>query len=74
MSLQKQLWQPKLQTFFPMVFGSGKMKDQIILQTNSLTSYMGPGVCGFFPSVKFATSLLALLTGGLNEEYIVLQC
>ena len=30
-------------------------------QTNSLTPYMG--VCGFFP-VKFATSLLALLTGG----------
>ena len=24
------------------------------------------GVCGFFLSVKFATSLLALLRGGLN--------
>ena len=30
-SLQKPLWQPKLQTFFQMVFGSGEMKDQIIL-------------------------------------------
>ena len=32
-------------------------------QTNSLTPYTG--VCGFFLSVKFATSLLALLAGGL---------
>ena len=31
-------------------------------QTNSLTPYIG--VCGFFLSVKFATSLLASLTGG----------
>ena len=50
-SLQKQFVQPKLQTFFQIVFGW--MNDQI----NSLTPYMG--VCGFFLSVKFATSLLA---------------
>ena len=31
-------------------------------QTNFLTPYMG--VCGFFLSVKFATSLLASLAGG----------
>ena len=33
-------------------------------QTNSLTPYTG--VCGFFLSVKFSTSLLALLPGGLK--------
>ena len=33
-----------------------------------MTTYKG--VCGFFLSVKFATSLLALLAGGLNEENI----
>ena len=32
-------------------------------QTNSLTPYTG--VCGFFLLVKFATSLLASLAGGL---------
>ena len=51
-----------------MVFGSGQLKDQIILQTNSLKPFMG--VCGFYLSVKFSTSLLALLTGGFNEDYI----
>ena len=39
-------------------------------QTNSLTTYMG--VCGFFLSVKYATSLLALLARGLNEENIAI--
>ena len=29
-SLQKLLWQQILQTFFQLVFGSGKMKDHII--------------------------------------------
>ena len=53
-SLQKQLWQPKLQTFFQLVFGSGKI-------TQSL------GVCRFFLSVKFATSLLASIAGGWNQ-------
>ena len=34
-------------------------------QTNSLTPYTG--VCRFFLSVKFATSLLASLAGGLTS-------
>ena len=28
--LQKQLWQPNVQTFVSMVFGSGKMKDKFL--------------------------------------------
>ena len=28
--IQKQLWEPELQTFFQIVFVSGWMKDQII--------------------------------------------
>ena len=56
---QKQLWQPKLQTFFQMVFASGQMKDQIIL-----------GAGRFFLSVKFATSPLASLAGYYNESKI----
>ena len=38
-------------------------------QTNSLTPYG----CGFFLSVKFATSLLALLTGGLSIQLFKLH-
>ena len=34
-------------------------------QTNSLTPYTG--VCGFFLSIKFATSLLASLAGGFAK-------
>ena len=36
--------------------------------TNSLTPYKGD--CGFFLSVKFATSLLALLPGGLYLGWV----
>ena len=35
-------------------------------QTNSLTPYTG--VCGFFLQVKFATSLLTSLAGGLIKD------
>ena len=35
-------------------------------QTNSLTPHTG--VCGFFLSVKFATSLLTTLAGELNKN------
>ena len=35
-------------------------------QTNTLTPYAG--VCGFFLPVKFATSLLASLAGGLTKN------
>ena len=40
-------------------------------RTNSLTPY--PGVCGFFISVKFATSLLASLAGGQLQLQKILQ-
>ena len=36
-------------------------------QTNSLTPHRG--VCRFFLSVKFATSLLASLAGGLKNNF-----
>ena len=35
-------------------------------QKNSLTPYTG--VCGFFLQIKFATSLLASLAGGLRNK------
>ena len=59
-----QLWHPNLKTFF----------DEVILlqtdrQTNSLTPFMG-GV-DFFLSVKFSTSLLASLAGGLNNQNLI---
>ena len=41
-------------------------------QTNSLTPCYG--VCGFFLSVKFATSLLASLAGGQAVVVIHLHC
>ena len=37
-------------------------------QTNSLTPYTGG--CGFFLQVKFSTSLLASLAGGLKLYYV----
>ena len=57
-SLQKQIVQPKLQTFFSNVFWlclNGR-------SNNYFTPYMGES--GFFLSVKFATSPLTLLAGG----------
>ena len=62
---QKQLWQPNVQTFFsPFCSASPEIIGVKVdhRQTNSLTPYTG--VCGFFISVKFATSLLASLAGG----------
>ena len=73
--LQKQLWQPKLQTFFQMVFGSGKMKDQIIgvkvcnrwtdRQKNSLTPYRE--VFGFCLSVKMGYLRTCFASRGMNH-------
>ena len=40
-----------------------KKNRQTNRRTNSLTPYTG--ACGFFLSVKFATSQLALLAGGM---------
>ena len=51
--------------FSPFYFASPEIIEVKICnrrQTNSLTPYTG--VCGFFPHVKFATSLLASLAGG----------
>ena len=45
----------------PEIIG-GQSLSQSDRQTNTLTLYTG--VCRFFPSVKFATSVLALLAGG----------
>ena len=47
----------------PEIIGVKACNRRTDRQTNSLTEYIG--VCGFFLSVKFATSLLALLTGEL---------
>ena len=53
----------------------GQSLSQRDRRTNSLTPYTG--VCGFFLSVKFATSLLASLAGGLevflNWKYVALK-
>ena len=62
----KQLWHPNMQTF---------IDEVILLQTDSQTNSWTPytGVCGFFLQVKFATSLLASLAGGLLENYAQFQ-
>ena len=47
----------------------GQTDRQTDRQTNSKAPYTG--VCGFFLSVKFATSLLASLAGGLAIVWLL---
>ena len=49
-----------------------KLKHDYIIINESSSGTALMGLCGFFLSVKFATSLLALLTGGLTSSNIAI--
>ena len=64
--LPKTALAAKRSNFFQLGFGSGKMKDQIIFRQMDkfFDTILGGG--GLFLTVKFASSLLALLARGIK--------